>query len=54
VPDITITLTAQEAVFVANVLGNLPTHSNAHDLWLKVVAQVQPHLQPADNQPAEA
>jgi hypothetical protein len=54
VTDITITLTAEEAVFIANVLGNLPTQSNAHPLWLKVVAQVQPHLQPADNQPAEA
>jgi hypothetical protein len=48
VPDITITLTAEEAVFVANVLGNPPTQGNAHPLWLKVVAQVQPHLQPAD------
>jgi hypothetical protein len=49
VPDITITLTAEEAVFVANVLSNLPTQSNAHPLWLKVVAQVQPHLQPAES-----
>jgi hypothetical protein len=47
-PDITITLTAQEAVFIANVLGNLPTHSNAHDLWQKIVAQVSPHLPEPD------
>jgi hypothetical protein len=48
-PDLTLTLTAEEAVFIANVLGNLPTQSNAHPLWLKVVAQVQPHLQPAES-----
>ena len=48
-PDITLTLTAEEAVLIANVLGNLPTQSNANPLWLKVVAQVQPHLQPAES-----
>lgn len=43
-PAVTLTLTLDEAVFLTNLVGNLPTQSNAHPLWVKLVAQVQPHL----------
>lgn len=41
---VTLVLTLDEAVFLTNLVGNLPTQSNAHPLWVKLVAQVQPHL----------
>jgi hypothetical protein len=46
-PDVTLTLTPEEAVAVVNLLGNLPTHSNVAALWLKLRAQVEPQLAPA-------
>ena len=42
--DIAITLTAQEAVDVINIIGQLPTQSNAHPLYLKLRTQVEPQL----------
>ncbi len=33
-----------EAVAIVNMLGQLPTSSNAHGLWLKLREQVEPHL----------
>ena len=32
-------LDPNEAAFILQVLGNLPTQSNAHPLWQKLVAQ---------------
>ena len=31
----------EEAAFIVQVLGNLPTQSNSHPLWLKLVNQLQ-------------
>jgi len=42
--EITLTLTAQEAVDIINIIGQLPTQSNAHPLYLKLRAQVEPQL----------
>lgn len=42
-PTVTLVLTVEEAVFITNVIGNLPTQSNAHPLWRKLVEQVEPH-----------
>ena len=42
--EVTITLTAQEAVDVINIIGQLPTQSNAHPLWLKLRGQVETQL----------
>jgi len=42
--EVTITLTAQEAVDITNIIGQLPTQSNAHPLWLKLCNQVEPQL----------
>jgi hypothetical protein len=42
--EVTITLTAQEAVDITNIIGQLPTQSNAHPLWLKLRNQVEPQL----------
>jgi len=50
--DITITLTAQEAVDVINIIGQLPTQSNAHPLYLKLRTQVEAQL-PKPETPAE-
>lgn len=43
---VTLTLTPEEAVGIVNVLGALPTHQNAHALWAKLRAQVEPQLAP--------
>jgi len=42
--DITITLTIQEAVDIANILGQLPTQSNVHPLYVKLRTQVEAQL----------
>lgn len=34
-------VTAEEAVFIYNVLGQLPTQSNAHPLYMKLGSQIQ-------------
>ena len=51
--DITITLTAQEAVDVINIIGQLPTQSNAHPLYLKLRTQVEAQLPKPETPPAE-
>lgn len=51
--EVTITLTAQEAVDVINIIGQLPTQSNAHPLYTKLRSQVEPQL-PKPETPAEA
>jgi hypothetical protein len=38
---ITFELEPNEAVFVVQVLGQLPTQSNAHPLWQKLAQQLQ-------------
>ena len=38
---INLNLTAEEAVFIHNVLGQLPTSSNAHPLYMKAASQIQ-------------
>jgi len=42
--DVTLTLTAQEAVDVINIIGQLPTQSNIHPLYVKLRTQVEPQL----------
>lgn len=37
-------LEQNEAVFVVQVLGQLPTQSNAHPLWQKLAHQLQQQL----------
>ena len=39
--QITLTLFAQEAVDVANIIGQLPTQSNAFPLYTKIKAQIE-------------
>lgn len=48
-------LEENEAAFIMQVIGNLPTQSNAHPLWQKLVRQFQeqtakPETPPADPQ----
>ena len=52
--DITITLTAQEAVDIVNTMGQLPTQSNAYPLYMKLRTQVEAQLpKPEEAPPAE-
>ena len=48
--NVTLTLAAQEAVDVVNIIGQLPTQTNAYPLFIKLKAQVEAQIQP----PAEA
>ena len=52
--DVTITLTAQEAVDITNIIGQLPTQSNAHPLWLKLRSQVEAQLPKPEETPSES
>ena len=49
-----LTVTLEEAVALCNLVGQLPTQSNAHPLWVKLVAQVQPHLPTPEPSNAQA
>ena len=51
--DITITLTAQEAVDIVNIMGQLPTQSNAYPLYTKLRTQVEAQLPKPETPPAE-
>jgi|NOAtaT_6_FD_contig_61_2464116_length_2376_multi_3_in_0_out_0_3 hypothetical protein len=42
--NVKIEMTLQEACDVVNMLGQLPTSSNAHGLWLKLRVQVEQML----------
>jgi hypothetical protein len=42
--DLTITLTAQEAIDIVNTMGQLPTQSNAFPLYTKLRSQVESQL----------
>ena len=48
--NVTLTLTVQEAVDVANIIGQLPTQSNAYPLFVKIKGQLEAQAQAA--QPA--
>jgi len=48
--NVTLTLTVQEAVDVANIIGQLPTQSNAYPLFVKIKGQIEAQAQAA--QPA--
>ena len=48
---ITLTLDAQEAVAIANIIGQLPTQTNAYPLFLKVKSQIE---QQAQKEPEKA
>jgi hypothetical protein len=50
--DIELKVELSEAVAIVNMLGQLPTSSNAHGLWLKLREQVEPHL-PKDDAPKQ-
>lgn len=41
---VTLTVTLEQAVALCNLVGQLPTQSNAYPLWQTLVAQVQPLL----------
>lgn len=43
-------LTVEEAQDIAKVLGSLPTHANAHPLWIKVCQQIDEQLKKEDEQ----
>ena len=43
-PDITLTLTLEEAVALTNLVGSLPTSQGAYPLFQKLKSQVEPHL----------
>ena len=40
-----------EAIFIVQVLGQLPTQSNAHPLWLKLQGQAQGQLPSPEEKP---
>ena len=42
--ELNLSLSLSEAVAIVNLLGTLPTSQNAHPLWVKLKAQVEPHL----------
>jgi len=48
--NVTLTLTVQEAVDIANMIGQLPTQSNAYPLFVKIKGQLEAQAQAA--QPA--
>ena len=48
--NVTLTLTVQEAVDVTNIIGQLPTQSNAYPLFVKIKGQIEAQAQAA--QPA--
>jgi len=48
--NVTLILTVQEAVDVANIIGQLPTQSNAYPLFVKIKGQIEAQAQAA--QPA--
>ena len=43
--ELTLTLSAQEAVAIANIIGQLPTQTNAYPLYLKVKSQLESQMQ---------
>lgn len=48
---ITFNVQKEEAAFIVQVLGNLPTQSNAHPLWMKLVNQLQAQEQSQEGEP---
>jgi len=48
--DAKLEMTLEEAVAIVNLLGSLPTAQGAYPLFLKLKAQVEPHL-PKPEQP---
>jgi hypothetical protein len=46
--DVTLSMTLEEAVGIVNLLGSLPTNQGAYPLFLKLKAQVEPHLPKPD------
>jgi len=52
--EVKLSLLPQEAVDIANILGQLPTQSNAYPLFMKVKAQIEEQAKAAqDQKPAE-
>ena len=51
--EVKITLTAQEAVDIVNIMGQLPTQSNAYPLYIKLRTQVEAQLPKPETPPAE-
>jgi hypothetical protein len=46
--DVNLSMTLEEAVGIVNLLGSLPTAQGTYPLFLKLKAQVEPHLPKAD------
>ena len=44
-------LEENEAAFIMQVIGNLPTQSNAHPLWQKLVQQFKEQAKPDEPAP---
>ena len=42
--DVELKVSLEEAVGIVNLLGSLPTAQGAYPLFLKLKAQVEPHL----------
>ena len=42
--DVELKVSLEEAVAIVNLLGSLPTAQGAYPLFLKLKAQVEPHL----------
>jgi hypothetical protein len=49
--EITLTLTAQEAVDIVNIMGQLPTQSNAYPVYVKLRIQVEAQLPKPEEKP---
>jgi len=52
--NVTLILTVQEAVDVANIIGQLPTQSNAYPLFVKIKGQIEAQAQAAEPAAPEA
>ena len=44
------TVEPNEAAFIVQVIGNLPTQSNAHPLWVKLSQQLQEQQQKQESE----
>ena len=46
--ELELKVSVEETVAIVNLLGSLPTAQGAHPLWMKLKAQVEPHLPKPD------
>lgn len=48
--EVTLKLLPQEAVDIANIIGQLPTQSNAYPLFMKVKSQIEEQAKASQDQ----